>query len=156
MDTTTTDAGSADTSATGTTATGTTGADCRVIRSALMYEGKQNLQFFAGIAAETVGARNICMHLLTIPPGGSGRAHKHDRHESAIYIIRGSVGAWYGEALEHYLEVRAGDFLYIPAGVPHMPVNLSADEPAEIVLARTDPREQESTILLPDLETLPR
>ncbi|WP_433508711.1 cupin domain-containing protein [Nonomuraea sp. CA-143628] len=125
---------------------------CRVIRSALMYEGKQHLQFFAGIAAETVGARNICMHLQTIPPSGSGRAHKHDHHETAIYVIRGAVGAWYGENLEHYLQARQGEFIYIPASTPHMPVNLSDSEPAEVVLARTDPREQESTILLPDLE----
>jgi uncharacterized RmlC-like cupin family protein len=125
---------------------------CRVIRSAVMYEGKQHLQFFAGIAAETVGARNICMHLQTIPPAGSGRAHKHDHHETAIYVINGAVGAWYGEDLQHYLEARQGEFIYIPASTPHMPVNLSDSEPAEVVLARTDPREQESTVLLPDLE----
>ncbi|MEV0621740.1 cupin domain-containing protein [Nonomuraea sp. NPDC050404] len=128
---------------------------CRVIRSAVMYEGKQHLQFFAGIAAETVGARNICMHLQTIPPAGSGRAHKHDHHETAIYVIKGSVGARYGENLQHYLEARQGEFIYIPAGTPHMPVNLSDSEPAEVVLARTDPREQESTVLLPDLERQP-
>ncbi|NBE99613.1 cupin domain-containing protein [Nonomuraea sp. KC401] len=125
---------------------------CRVIRSAVMYEGKQHLQFFAGIAAETVGARNICMHLQTIPPAGGGRAHKHDHHETAIYVIKGAVGAWYGQDLQHYLEARQGEFIYIPASTPHMPVNLSDREPAEVVLARTDPREQESTVLLPDLE----
>ncbi|MCG5213026.1 cupin domain-containing protein [Streptosporangium soli] len=125
---------------------------CHVIRSALMYEGKQHLQFFAGISAETVGARNICMHLQTIPPSGSGRAHKHDHHETAIYVIKGAVGAWYGENLADYLEARQGEFIYIPASTPHMPVNLSDSEPAEVVLARTDPREQESTVLLPHLE----
>ncbi|MEV1246189.1 hypothetical protein [Nonomuraea sp. NPDC049750] len=71
-----------------------------VIRSALMYEGKQHLQFFAGIDAETVGARNICMHLQTIPASGSCRAHKHDHHETAIYVIKGAVGAWYGGSMK--------------------------------------------------------
>ena len=32
---------------------------------------------------------------------------------------------------------------YIPAGVPHLPANLS-DKPATAVIARTDPNEQES------------
>nr|WP_236668029.1 cupin domain-containing protein [Nonomuraea sp. K271] len=92
------------------------------------------------------------MHLQTIPPAGGGRAHKHDHHETAIYVIKGAVGAWYGQDLQHYLEARQGEFIYIPASTPHMPVNLSDREPAEVVLARTDPREQESTVLLPDLE----
>ncbi|MFI7149533.1 hypothetical protein ACIBO2_31825 [Nonomuraea sp. NPDC050022] len=83
-----------------------------VIRSALMYEGKQHLQFFAGIDAETVGARNICMHLQTIPASGSCRAHKHDHHETAIYVIKGAVGAWYGENPERYLQARQGEFIY--------------------------------------------
>jgi len=46
---------------------------------------------------------------------------------------------------------RARDIAYIPAGVPHLPVNLS-DRPASAVIARMDPNEQESVVLLPDLE----
>ena len=42
---------------------------------------------------------------------------------------------------------------YIPAGMPHLPANLS-DSPASAVIARTDPREQESVVLLPELEAL--
>jgi len=37
-----------------------------------------------------------------------------------------------------------GDFLYIPADLPHKPINLSATEAAEAIVARTDPNEQES------------
>jgi uncharacterized RmlC-like cupin family protein len=55
--------------------------------------------------------------------------------------------------LEH-LEVRAGDFLYIPAGVPHLPYNPSQVESAVAVLARTDPNEQESVVLTPELDHL--
>jgi uncharacterized RmlC-like cupin family protein len=46
---------------------------------------------------------------------------------------------------------RAGDIVYIPAGVPHLPVNLGS-EPLSGVIARTDPNEQESVVLLPELE----
>jgi uncharacterized RmlC-like cupin family protein len=48
--------------------------------------------------------------------------------------------------------VRSGDFFYIPADVPHLPYNLSASEPCVAVIARTDPNDQESVVLLPDLE----
>jgi uncharacterized RmlC-like cupin family protein len=40
---------------------------------------------------------------------------------------------------------------YIPAGVPHLPANLS-DRPCSAVIARTDPNEQESVVVMPELE----
>ncbi len=50
--------------------------------------------------------------------------------------------------------VEAGDFLHIPAGVPHLPAN-TGSEVAEAVLSRTDPNEQESVVTLPELDLLP-
>ena len=46
---------------------------------------------------------------------------------------------WYGEKLEEHLTARAGDFLYIPAGMPHLPYNLSKTESSVALVARTDP-----------------
>ena len=43
--------------------------------------------------------------------------------------------------------------LYIPAGVPHLAANRSG-QPCSVVIARTDPNEQESVLLLPELEGL--
>ena len=59
---------------------------------------------------------------------------------------------WYGDRLEHHLVVGAGDLLYIPADVPHLPYNLSDTASCVAVIARTDPNEQESVMLLPELE----
>jgi uncharacterized RmlC-like cupin family protein len=92
------------------------------------------------------------MHLLTIPPGGKARAHRHEQHETAIYVLSGEAEMWYGENLSERLTVRAGEFLYIPAGTPHLPVNRSQTDPCTAILARTDPHEQESVVLMPDLE----
>ena len=125
---------------------------CAVIRPSDIAKSKQGLACRAGVSAESAGARRICMHLVTIPPGTRARAHKHDGHESAIYVLSGVSEVWYGQALGEHAIVRAGDFLYIPAGVPHLPGNPSATEPCVAVIARTDPNEQESTILLPELE----
>ncbi len=51
------------------------------------------------------------------------------------------------------MDTVAGDLIYIPADMPHLPLNLS-DRPATAVIARTDPHEQESVVLLPELEHL--
>ncbi len=126
---------------------------CRVIRATDTYDGKQGLTYFCGVAAETVGSKGICMHLLTIPPGARAKAHLHESHETALYVLSGEAVTLFGDSLQHHMVTKAGDLAYIPAGVPHLPVNLSA-APTSAVIARTDPNEQESVVLLPELEVL--
>ncbi len=126
--------------------------ECRLVRpGATSYAGKQGFDYLEGITAEVVGATGICMLLLEIPPGGRARAHMHENHETAIYMLSGEAHTWYGEGLKDHCIVRAGDMFYIPPGVPHLPANLS-DKPAIAVIARTDPNEQESVVLLPELD----
>ncbi|MFZ0616645.1 MAG: cupin domain-containing protein [Chthoniobacterales bacterium] len=118
------------------------------------YTGKQGLDYLVGISAETVGSRGIHLQLVTIPPGGRAKAHKHATHETAIYALHGTSGVWHGEQLEHHSIVKPGDFFYIPADVPHLPYNPSQTEDVVAVIARTDPNEQESVVLLPELEKI--
>ncbi len=127
--------------------------DCRKIRPADRYAGKQGFTYDAGIALEKVGSTAICMHLLTVPPGGRAKAHKHATHETAIYQLSGRAVMYWGERLENRMETEAGDLIYIPADVPHLPTN-PGSEPCTAVIARTDPKEQESVVLLPELEHL--
>lgn len=127
---------------------------CRVLRAGeTSYEGKQGFRYRAGVSAETVGSKGICLMLLTIQPGDRAKAHLHENHETAIYILSGESVMWYGDKLENHAVAREGDMVYIPAGVPHLPANVS-DQPCVAVIARTDPNEQESVVLRPDLERL--
>lgn len=121
--------------------------ECRVIRSAPGFHGKQGLDYFAGVSAESAGSTGICMHMLVMPPGARAKPHYHESHETAIYVLSGSVEFLHGPNLENCDRVEAGDYVYIPAGVPHQPYNNSS-EPATAIIARTDPNEQESVVLL--------
>ncbi|MDX2065067.1 MAG: cupin domain-containing protein [Fimbriimonadaceae bacterium] len=129
-------------------------AGCHVIRNSDTYEGKQGLTYFTGICRENVGAQGVCLHMLTVPGGGRANAHYHDGHESAIYMMSGHAVQMWGDALEHIDEVFPGDYVYIPAGVPHVVMNASMTEPMSAIIARTDPSEQESVILAPELESI--
>lgn len=131
--------------------TKTRAATCQKLRPGSTYSGKQGFDYWEGIARETTGSQGICMHLLTIQPGDRAKAHLHESHETAIYMLEGTAEMYWGEALEHHMIMEAGELLYIPAGVPHLPLNRSA-APAKAVIARTDPHEQESVVLRPDLE----
>lgn len=125
---------------------------CTVVRPGGTYDGKQGFTYVEGISAERVGSTGICMHLLTLPPGARAKAHLHEAHETAIYIISGESEMYYGEGLKEHMVIREGELLYIPANTPHLPMNTS-DTPCVCVLARTDPNEQESVKLLPELES---
>ncbi len=129
----------------------TTAPTCALVRPGATYEGKQGLTYGQGISAQSVGAQALCMVLLTIPPGTRAKAHLHDDHETAIYVISGESETWYGDDLSEHATVRAGEFFYIPAGVPHLQANTST-APCTVVIARTDPNEQESVVLRPDLD----
>ena len=127
---------------------------CTVLRAGAPFIGKQGFCYAPAISAQTVGASALHMQLLTIPPGGRAKAHKHEAHETAIYVLSGEGGMYYGDRLEHHLVSRSGDFVYIPANVPHQPYNMSQTEPCVAVIARTDPNEQESVVLLPELDAI--
>jgi uncharacterized RmlC-like cupin family protein len=129
-------------------------ATCVCLRAVDPFLGKQGFTYAAAISAETVGASAIHMQLLTVPPGARAKAHKHEAHETALYVLSGEVGMYYGEKLENHMVTRAGDFVYIPANTPHLPYNLSATEPATAVVSRTDPNEQVSVVVLPELDTI--
>ena len=131
-----------------------TSDECRIVRGAATYQGKQQLSYAVGISAQSADSRGLCLHTLEIPPGGRAKAHVHENHESAIYVISGEAEMWWGEQLNHHEVLAAGDFVYIPPGVPHLPANRSLTEPARAVVARTDPNEQESVVLRPDLDAL--
>ena len=129
---------------------------CVIIRAGQGYDGKQGVSLSAGVSRASAGSQALCMHVLTIPPGTRGTPHLHDGHETAIYIAEGEVEVWHGPGLAMRTVLRAGDFLYVPPGTPHLPVNRSAS-PVVAVVARTDPAEQESVVVLdlpPRLESV--
>jgi uncharacterized RmlC-like cupin family protein len=104
---------------------------------------RQRLPYFMGISGQTVGARGLSMHIVVIPPGARAEPHKHIGYETGIYVLEGRVRTRWGPALEHEVVSEAGDFLFVPPGVPHEAINMSATEPARAVVARNDPAEQD-------------
>lgn len=108
---------------------------------------KQRLPYFIGISQDTAGAAGISMNMVVIPPGGAAEPHVHKGYETAIYVLEGRIETRYGKRLANSQLNQAGDFIFIPADVPHQPVNLSTSEPARAIVARNDPNEQESVVL---------
>jgi uncharacterized RmlC-like cupin family protein len=95
------------------------GKDVVTVRAGEATQSKQDLPNFVGISGATAGAKHLSLLKVVIPPGGSAAAHVHKGYESAIYLIQGRVETRYGEGLKKSVVNVAGDFIFIPADVPH-------------------------------------
>ena len=113
----------------------------------------QGSRYEPGISAETVGACGLFLGRVTLLPGQRTKAHVH-RHESAHYMLSGdAVELWTGHRLEQLSVARPGDYLFIPAGLPHVAVNRGA-VPAVFVGVRNEASIHEAADMLPELEDL--
>jgi uncharacterized RmlC-like cupin family protein len=121
-------------------------ANVVVVKEGVAIDAKQEIPYFVGVSARTTGSQGISMQRTVIPPGSAARAHVHLGFESAIYVLQGRVEMRYGPGLRESVINGPGEFIYIPAGVPHQPRNLSDTEPAIAIVARNDADEQEHVV----------
>ena len=98
--------------------TPSTSGTVRVVSPGRTYVGKQGFTYGAGASAETVGARQICMNILPMPPGARARAHYHQGIETIAYLLEGECVLYYGQPLEHSVLVRTGEQTFVPADLP--------------------------------------
>ncbi len=117
------------------------------VRPLATVDTVQKLPNYVGISGKTAGATGLSMNIVIIPPAAKAEPHFHEGFETAIYLLKGQVQTFYGENLSKSIVNQEGDFIFIPEGVPHQPVNLSNTEAAIALVARNDPNEQESVQL---------
>jgi uncharacterized RmlC-like cupin family protein len=91
----------------------------------------------AAISQETMGSTQLWFGFFRNFPGQMSGKHHHAQAETAGYIVKGGpVRVYYGEDYQEFVEARAGDFIYIPAWIPHYEVNVG-DEEGEGFMARS-------------------
>ena len=124
----------------------TDAGEVRAVRPAAEVLTKQRLPYFVGVSGATVGAQGLSMHMVVIPPGARAEPHAHRGYETAIFVLEGRVETRWGEGLRRSVVSEPGDFLFIPPGVPHEAINLSATAPARAIVSRNDPAEQDNVV----------
>jgi uncharacterized RmlC-like cupin family protein len=70
-----------------------------------------------------VGAQQICMAYGVSAPGTCTGAHHHGETETAAYVLSGTVRLYFGGDFHEYLDASAGEFVFVPAGIPHMEIS---------------------------------
>lgn len=95
------------------------------------------LRRLEAISARLSGSRNIWMGLSVLPPGGRTAWHHHGDSETALYILSGVGRWWVGDDPADVREAYPGDFVFVPPNLPHWEENGSADQPVEMIVARS-------------------
>jgi uncharacterized RmlC-like cupin family protein len=123
-----------------------------VVKSATGYCSQQGSDYEPGVSAETVGSKSIWLGRITLPPGKRTRAHVHEHHETALYMLSGDeMELWTGDQLQYRDTVHPGDYIFIPANMLHVAVNRGAQS-AVFIGSRNEATAQESVVLRPEMD----
>jgi uncharacterized RmlC-like cupin family protein len=123
-----------------------------VVRSGAGYRAEQGSDYEPGVSAETVGSKSLWLGMITLPAGKRTRAHVHEHHETALYMVSGDeMELWTGDQLQYRDIVRPGDYIFIPTNMLHVAVNRGA-QPAVFVGSRNEATAQESVVLRPEMD----
>jgi uncharacterized RmlC-like cupin family protein len=83
-----------------------------------------------------------------VEPGARTGIHHHGEQETIVYVLEGESYVRWGERGEFDATVRAGDFLHVPAWVPHQEINPSMTAPFRWIVVRSTP--EPIVVNLPD------
>ena len=130
-----------------------TARHCVIIRDCDVVEPPTGAAYFAAISAEATASKNLWYGLIKVAPGHRTKAHTHP-HETGLYVVKGAFDVYSGDAMDESFSASERDFVLIPANVPHVAINKSADSPVFAIVARSDPRHVEPAEMKPELDGL--
>ena len=109
--------------------------------------------YTAGLTGASAGSQHISMTVVNLPDGARAKTHFHRGIETAVYVIEGETEMFFGDRLQERLVARAGEYVYVPADMPHMVINRSG-APCRAVVAHTAADDQVGIVLLPELDSI--
>jgi uncharacterized RmlC-like cupin family protein len=93
----------------------------------------------AAIAPEIGISSAIWGGLFEVLPGSRTGIHHHGEQETIAYVLSGLCEIRWGKNGESIARASAGDFIHVPAFLPHMEINPSNEEPFRWVVVRSTP-----------------
>ena len=91
----------------------------------------------AAIAPALGIASAIWGGLFKVDPGSRTAIHHHGEQDTIAYVLSGICEVRWGEKGEFSARAKPGDFIHVPAFLPHMEINPSELEPFRWVVVRS-------------------
>jgi uncharacterized RmlC-like cupin family protein len=93
----------------------------------------------AAVSPQLGIASSLWGGLFEVEPGARTGIHHHGEQQTIAYVLSGVCLVRWGANGEHSASARAGDFIHVPAFLPHMEINPSDIEPFRWVVVRSTP-----------------
>jgi uncharacterized RmlC-like cupin family protein len=74
--------------------------------------------------------------LFEVEPGARTGIHHHGEQQTIAYVLSGVSEVRWSARGEYRARAKAGDFIHVPAFVPHMEINPSGSEPFRWAMVR--------------------
>jgi uncharacterized RmlC-like cupin family protein len=93
----------------------------------------------AAIAPEHGIRSSLWGGLFEVEPGARTGVHHHGEQQTIAYVLSGVCEVRWGARGEYSACAKTGEFIYVPAFLPHMEINPSEVEPFRWLVVRSTP-----------------
>jgi uncharacterized RmlC-like cupin family protein len=94
----------------------------------------------AAIASEVGVTSALWGGTFEVEPGARTGVHHHGSQETVAFVLSGTCEIRWGEKGEFTARAQAGDFIHVPAFLPHMEINPSEVDAFRWVVVRSTPK----------------
>lgn len=91
----------------------------------------------SGVGPQHTEATKIWFGQVSNDPGYRSLPHHHGEAETGGYVLRGAGRIYFGEGYREYLDMAAGDWVFVPPFMPHVEANMSVTDELVWLTTRT-------------------
>lgn len=91
----------------------------------------------SGVGPQHTEATKIWFGQVSNDPGYRSLPHHHGEAETGGYVLRGTARIYFGDGFREYLDMTAGDWVFVPPFMPHVEANMSVTEELVWLTSRT-------------------
>jgi uncharacterized RmlC-like cupin family protein len=88
------------------------------------------LAFLTGVGGPETPSQRLWFGKASNAPGFRSLPHHHGEAETGAYLLAGRARIYFGEGFGDYVDLSAGDFMFVPPLLVHLEANMSTTEPA--------------------------
>ena len=91
----------------------------------------------SGVGPQHTPATKIWFGRVSNEPGYRSLPHHHGEAETGGYVLSGKARIYFGEGFTDFVDMEAGDWVFVPPFMPHVEANMSVTEELIWLTTRT-------------------
>ena len=91
----------------------------------------------SGVSPQHTPATKIWYGKVSNEPGYRSLPHHHGEAETGGYVLTGHARIYFGDNYSDYIDMSAGDFVFVPPFMPHVEANMSTTDELVWLTGRT-------------------